>query len=147
MNGQLRNLRIWQQNLNRSAEAQADLLHSANPDEFDILALQEPYIDFLNLTRATGHWRVVYPATHHRGKERSRSVLLVNAKISTNEWSPVAVPSPDITAITLVAGGHKIHLFNMYVDGAHDRAIHAAARATTMVLFSRDTTLSSARHT
>ncbi|OBZ69995.1 hypothetical protein A0H81_10500 [Grifola frondosa] len=58
-------LRIWQQNLNKSLDAQLDLLHAANPDNYDLLLLQEPYLDHLNLTRANHHWTVVYPSRHH----------------------------------------------------------------------------------
>ncbi|KAL7277809.1 hypothetical protein ACG7TL_002174 [Trametes sanguinea] len=122
-------LRVWQQNLNKSADATADLLHSASPENYDLLAIQEPYIDFLGLTRATHHWYVVYPSGHHDTVERSRSVILVSKKLSTNSWSPVNLPSPDVTAISIITGDSTVHLFNLYVDGSHDRAIHASNRA------------------
>jgi hypothetical protein len=56
-----RKLRIWQQNLNRSLEGQLDLLQSLKDNDYDIVALQEPHIDFLGRTRANPHWTVVYP--------------------------------------------------------------------------------------
>ncbi|OBZ65125.1 hypothetical protein A0H81_14888 [Grifola frondosa] len=43
------------QNLNKSLDAQLDLLHTATPDDYDLLLLQEPYLDHLNLTHANHH--------------------------------------------------------------------------------------------
>lgn len=123
-------LRIWQQNVNRSLLAQQDLLHSANPRDYDVLAIQEPHIDHLNNTRASPRWVVVYPDTHLNSDQRTRSVILVSTAISSNAWRPINTPSPDVTAITLTSRGQRYHLFNLYVDGDHDRAVHSAARAT-----------------
>ncbi|OSD04080.1 hypothetical protein PYCCODRAFT_1343406, partial [Trametes coccinea BRFM310] len=81
---------------------------------FDILAIQEPYIDFLGLTRTTHHWYVVYPTGHHNMAQRTRSVMLVNKRLSTNSWLPISLPSPDITAVSLSSGNSKIHIFNLY---------------------------------
>ena len=41
---------IWQQNINQSLEGQLDLLHSLKADRYDIVAIQEPHIDFLGRT-------------------------------------------------------------------------------------------------
>ena len=38
-------LRIWQQNLNKSSPAHYDLINSPLHKDWDLLALQEPYID------------------------------------------------------------------------------------------------------
>ncbi|KAI9064185.1 hypothetical protein FKP32DRAFT_1551169, partial [Trametes sanguinea] len=82
--------------------------------DFDILAIQEPYIDFLGRTRATHHWYVVYPTAHYDSAGRTRSVLLVNKRLSTNAWSPISLPSSDVSAISILSGGSRIHLFNLY---------------------------------
>ncbi|KAI9063849.1 hypothetical protein FKP32DRAFT_1550221, partial [Trametes sanguinea] len=83
--------------------------------EYDVLALQEPYLTFLGLTAATPHWRVVYPTPHGGdGARRSRSLLLVNKRLSTNAWNPIPVPHSDITAITIRTGGTAVHLVNLY---------------------------------
>ncbi|KAI9062356.1 hypothetical protein FKP32DRAFT_1532383, partial [Trametes sanguinea] len=84
--------------------------------DYDVIALQEPYLDRLSLTRSTPHWRVVYPTVHRADPtRRSRAVLLVSKKLSTNIWNPVAVPHPDICAITIRAeDAAPLHLFNLY---------------------------------
>ena len=102
-------IRIWQQNLNKSLDAQLDLLHKASPDDYDILLLQEPYIDHLKNTRATRHWRVHYPTVRDpETAGRARSVILINARISTDAWSPLVIPHPDVTAISLKVDGATV---------------------------------------
>ena len=44
-------LHIWQQNLNKSDKAQYDLINMPLHKSWDILALQEPYIDFFGNTK------------------------------------------------------------------------------------------------
>ena len=84
MNGKLSLIRIWQQNVNKSLDVQLDILHSASPEEYDLLAIQEPYLNHLHNTRATLGWRVIYPVVPDTDRSgRVRSVLLVSARIST----------------------------------------------------------------
>ena len=123
-------LRIWQQNINKSAIGQQDLLSKATPTDFDIIALQEPALDHLSLTRGNAHWRAVYPSVRDPDTAgRLRSVLFINKKLSTNAWSPITISHPDVTAITIKSEAATVHIFNLYVDGDTDTAIRAAARA------------------
>ncbi|KIK80711.1 hypothetical protein PAXRUDRAFT_114572, partial [Paxillus rubicundulus Ve08.2h10] len=54
-------LHIWQQNLNALRDAQIPLLNGLNTDEWDIIALQEPYINHINNTISMRRYHVVYP--------------------------------------------------------------------------------------
>ena len=57
-------LRIWQQNLNTSSDAQQCMLSGpSTAHDWDIIAIQEPTIDAKGNTRATHDWHVIYP-TH-----------------------------------------------------------------------------------
>ena len=56
-------IKFWQQNVNRSLVTQLDVLDLAKPSDYDVILLQEPYIDFLGNTRANSHLIVVYPVT------------------------------------------------------------------------------------
>ncbi|KAL7281623.1 hypothetical protein ACG7TL_004940 [Trametes sanguinea] len=127
---------VWsQQNTNKSSQAQQDLINDQDLADYDILAIQEPYLTFLGLTSSTPHWRVVYPTVHGaEGAKRTRSLLLVNKQLSTNVWNPVPVPHPDVMAITVRAEGATIHVFNLYVDGNHNSALHASSRATSALM-------------
>ena len=59
-------LRIWQQNLNKSRVAQEDLINSEVYKQFDVLVLQEPFIDSYGNIRphATGGWYTPPPFSH-----------------------------------------------------------------------------------
>ena len=52
----LMTVNIWQQNLNKSDIVPQDLINSASPNTYNILILQEPYIDFLGNTCANQKW-------------------------------------------------------------------------------------------
>ncbi|KAJ3792546.1 hypothetical protein GGU11DRAFT_693293, partial [Lentinula aff. detonsa] len=53
-------LKVMQINVNKSDLCMHDILHSDASDA-DIIAIQEPYIDFLGRTRALRHLHVIYP--------------------------------------------------------------------------------------
>ncbi|RPD54986.1 hypothetical protein L227DRAFT_474170, partial [Lentinus tigrinus ALCF2SS1-6] len=82
---------------------------------YDIIALQEPYMDWTKLTRAHSRWMVLYPCGHHDSRECSRAVMLVSMKLSTKAWYQVPSKCPDMTVVSLkTADGARIHLFNLY---------------------------------
>ncbi len=131
MNNDRPTLRIWQQNINKLDAAQHDMLSKILPTTCDIIAIQEPYLDCMRLTRSTMHWRVQYPTVRNPDtSSRARSVILVSKKLSTNAWSPVTILHPNVTAITIVTPHASVHLFNLYVDGDFDAAINTTSRAS-----------------
>ena len=78
-------LRIWQQNLNKSRVVQEDLINSEVYKQFDVLILQEPFIDSYSNTKATCDWRVVYPTSFLSCSHAIHSVILVRSL-----WTPTA---------------------------------------------------------
>ena len=111
-----RNLQIRQQNTNKSLQSQLDLLTSLKRNDYNICAIQEPYIDFKGMTRANYQWFTVYPPTHNETPHNTRSVLLINANLITNDWKQISIPHPDITAIEISGTFGIIRLFNIYND-------------------------------
>jgi hypothetical protein len=95
-------LQIWQQNLNTSLTAQTSLLNNSCNDKWDIIALQEPYINTVRNTSANRHWHVLYPTQHYtHPQQRTRAIVLINAKMDTNSWKQIPFPSSDVIAIQL----------------------------------------------
>ena len=123
-----RKLRIWQQNLNRSLEGQLDLLQSLKDDDYDIVALQEPHIDFLGRTRANPYWTVIYPKRHLADPKKTRSIILMNRKISTNNWDEIPLDSTDVTGVRLHGDFGVISLLNIYNDCENNRSIEVVRR-------------------
>lgn len=119
-------LRIWQQNLNASLTAQASLLNNNDMDEWDVVAIQEPHINFLRNTHANHHWHVIYPTQHFsHPRQRTRAVMLINAKLDTNTWKQIAFPSSDVVVIQLKGPYGRCTIFNLYNDGTHQNTLTA----------------------
>ena len=115
-----RRLRIWQQNLNRSLKAHLDLLHSQPPLHYNIIAIQEPHIDFLGNSHANPYWYSIYPPKHLDNPKATRSLLLVSKHLTTtNAWTQIPIDSPDITALRINSGVGPINIYNIYNDGTH----------------------------
>lgn len=111
--GQLRTqLRVYQINCNRSLIAQSHVIN-LDAKDWDIICIQEPYVDWRGLSRSTPPWRVVYPY-RHTPTAKSRSLILVSKHISTDAWEALPVDSLDITAIQMSGNFGKIRLFNVY---------------------------------
>ena len=96
-----RPLNIQQQNINKSLISQLDLLASLRRDDYNICAIQEPYIDFNGKTCANRQWVTVYPITHEEHTDAMRSVTLVNTDLLTDTWRQIQLQHPDITAIEM----------------------------------------------
>ena len=122
-------LRIWQQNINRSLIAQQDLLNMLGNNNYDICAIQEPYLDSMNKTRANSHWTVIYPTTHMVEPKKTRSVILVNKKLSTDKWEELDVDSGDVTGIRIKTDTNTIDAFNIYNNQDNNEAIEKTDEA------------------
>ncbi|KAF5375879.1 hypothetical protein D9615_008261 [Tricholomella constricta] len=119
-------LRIWQQNVRKSDLAQATVLNTARPEDWDVIALQEPFLDRLGNTKASPFWTVCYPYHHRRdGSTRSRSVLLINSNIATDAYTLLNVPSTDITAVRFNGTHGHLSVFNVYNDCTHNDSLSA----------------------
>jgi Endonuclease/Exonuclease/phosphatase family len=116
-------LRIWQQNVGKSMISTQHLLNSDIHDHYDILAIQEPYLDQLGNTRASHKWRALYPTTKADGRHPYRTAILINNSISTSLCRPLPFPSPDVTVIHLAFPNNPITIFNIYNDGEHEQTI------------------------
>ncbi|KAG2051751.1 DNase I-like protein [Suillus hirtellus] len=95
-------LRIWQQNLNTSSDAQHCILSRPSAArDWDIIAIQEPTIDTKGNTRATPDWHVVYPM--HRYTQAN--------------WRQLPFPSADVVIIQFTGPFGKLTILNIYNDG------------------------------
>ena len=62
-----------------------DLLAKANTDSYDIIAIQEPYINFLGNSRSNLGWCSIYLRTHYIDRNKhTRSMILISRRMATN---------------------------------------------------------------
>lgn len=110
-------LRIWQQNLNASLTAQASLLNNHDIANWDLIAIQEPHINFLRNTSANHHWHVLYLTLHYtQPQHKTQAVTLVSASLDTNSWKQISFPSADVVIIQLSGPYGICTIFNIYND-------------------------------
>src|SRR5258705_13994288 len=120
-------LHIRQQNVDHSMVATQHLINSDLHHQYDIIALQEPYLDTYGNTRASRYWRVVYPSSHLSPNSCTRSTILINSALSTNAWQQIPFDSPDVTIVQLSGSFGHLTLFNIYNDGKHDNTLQKLA--------------------
>jgi hypothetical protein len=119
-------INIWQQNVNKSPASQHDLISSKYLIEIgvNIVALQEPAINYFNKTIATKDWVPIYPSTHSKHPNKTRSVTLIRATLTLDSWQQLDFPSGDVTVIQLVGNWGKLTIFNIYNDGQHNGTVN-----------------------
>jgi ribonuclease HI len=117
-------LRIWQQNTHKSKLAQLYILNSASPADWDVIAIQEPWLDLFKNARGSAYWRILYPTNHlSDGASRTRSILLINTNITTDSYTQLDIPSADITAVKFVGAHGNLMLYNIYNDCNHNDSL------------------------
>jgi hypothetical protein len=118
-------LAIWQQNCNKSPTCQHGLLSSGRlaQHNIDIIALQEPSINFLNKTIASRDWVLLYPTTHDKQPEKTCSVILIQSNLLTENWEQIDFPSGDVTVLWIKEYWGTITIFNIYNNCKHNATI------------------------
>ena len=117
-------LKIWQHNQNKSDKAHFNLINSPVHKDWDLLLLQEPYIDKFRNTKATSKWHTLYPSLHLTDSTANRLVILVNTVLDTNTWAQVPFKGcNNVTIIKFQLPQGQITLFNIYNDCTHSNTL------------------------
>jgi exonuclease III len=120
----MKKVRIWQQNCRRSEACQQDVINSCNPERYDLILIQEPWMDHLKNTRAPTGWSTVYPPTHQLdGAERTRSVIFISPLLAGDACTTIPIDSPDVSAVQLETESGSIRVLNIYNPQEHPRVI------------------------
>jgi hypothetical protein len=124
-----KSVKIWQQNTRKSLNAQLATLHSVR-DNYDIICIQEPHLDFQSMSRATGIWTAIYPSgfKHDAAGPPPRALTLIHTRLATNNWTQIPVDSLDVVAIRLSCNQGILNLYNIYNDCTHSNTIFTLAR-------------------
>jgi exonuclease III len=119
------NLKIWQQNVNKSPVCQHDLISNKNLIDkgITVTALQEPAINAFNLTVASKEWTTIYPSTHNAHPEETRTVTLIRASLASDSWVQLDFPSGDVTVTQIKGPWGKVTILNIYNDDNSDATL------------------------
>jgi hypothetical protein len=105
---------VWQQNVHKLKTAQEYVLNNANPKDWDVLVLQEPWIDKYDNSHSTQFWQVIYPANfYEEGQPHVCSIILINTKLSTDCYTILSIKHSDITAVHFRGEDGFLSLFNI----------------------------------
>ena len=117
-------LHIWQQNVHKSQTAQDFIRCTAWPMEWDVLVLQEPWLDHLGNSRGSQYWGMVDPAIFYiEGCSCMRSILLVNTNISTDSHMVLPIMNSNVTAVRFQGDHVYLSIFNIYNEITHNNTI------------------------
>ncbi|KAG1844473.1 hypothetical protein F4604DRAFT_1516830, partial [Suillus subluteus] len=120
-------LKIWQQNLHKSLNAWEHMLRNLDPNVYDIACIQEPYFNPVNLANTSNlkqFWDVIYPTDHHASAGRSQTLILVNRRLSKNNWHIIPIKSPNVMAIEITGQFGKVRIYNIYNPCDSDMTLH-----------------------
>jgi hypothetical protein len=121
-----KHLRIWQQNVHKSDVCQHHVLANLKPSEWDVIILQEPYIDTYGNSRANIHWRLIQPAARYANQSDTiRSIILISAALNTDDWQELPMPDTnnDLTTVQFRGAFGRLTIFNIYNDCTHPRSL------------------------
>ena len=126
------NINIWQQNLNKSPISQHDIISSKYLTDIgtNIVALQEPAINFLHKTITTKDWVPIYPSMHSKQPDKTRSIILISTALTSDSWQQLDFPSGDVTIIQVKGEWGKLTIFNIYNDGQHNSTVNLLTKYT-----------------
>ena len=93
--------------------------------DYDLLILQEPYIDTYGNTKATQDWRAAYPTSFLSQSHPICSVMLIQSTLDTNYWMQLSIPGTgNIVAIQISTGISKVTFFGLYIDCLHSATLN-----------------------
>jgi hypothetical protein len=81
--------------------------------------IQEPYFDYKKDSHVSSKWITIYPLNHINNPLHTRSMILVNAKISSSSWTAFSIGSLNIAIIQITGNWSILQVFNIYNDQAH----------------------------
>ena len=95
--------------------AQESIRCTAQLSEWDVLALQEPWINILGNSRGSQYWWIVYPANFYiEGRPRIKSILLINTNISTDSYTVLPIMNSDVMTVRFKGDHSHLSIFNIY---------------------------------
>ena len=97
------------------------IINSVNPTDWDIIAIQELWLDRLSNARVSEYWHILYPSSCLLiDSAVLRSILLINTNISTDAYTQLPILSNDIMATRFSGEFGHLSLFNIYNNCTHN---------------------------
>ena len=85
-----------------------------DPSLFNLILIQEPWLDSFSNARGNHHWHIVYPPRYTDGHKTIRAIILINTNLSTDAYSTLQIHYSNITTIHLKGDFSHCSIFNIY---------------------------------
>ena len=116
---------IWQQNAWKLQAAHQHIL-SADPSLYDLILVQEPWINHLGKSRGSNYWQVLYSSNYYQdGRANARLIILVYTNLNTNAYTQLEIMHSDIMALCLSRDFRHCSIFNIYNDCTNNNTLTA----------------------
>ena len=117
-----KSIKIIQINLYKSEKAHLEIIDNNVSQKCDIMLIQEPHSTTFNTIRIPANFRPIFPSNRLQDDAQIRSVIWVNRRLDTKDWTRVDIlDTNDLTAIQLKGPYGKLTIFNIYNDCTHSR--------------------------
>ncbi|KIK37783.1 hypothetical protein CY34DRAFT_92142, partial [Suillus luteus UH-Slu-Lm8-n1] len=107
------------------------MLRSLDLNEFDLVCIQEPFLNPINLANTSNlrtYWDVLYPTDHHTSPNRMQVIILVNKRLSKNNWHIIPIKSSNVMALEFTGTFSKVRVYNIYNPCDSDHTVHFLER-------------------
>lgn len=120
------NLHITQQNWKHCISIAQTPINTLNPNDWDLVLLQEPYIyPNTHLTMASRNWVTMYPTPGNGDTNIPKSVILVSDRLNLESYQQITIPSIHVTGLRIHVQNMSILVLNVYNPPKTDLAINA----------------------
>jgi hypothetical protein len=98
-------------------------------NNFDLICLQEPWIDSLGNVRTNHRYHLIYPSSKTMDKVPTRAIILINKRIPPKEWTQTEIQNMNKMVVIQLRGDHgQLTIINIYNNGTHNQTLHALQR-------------------
>ncbi|KAF9495624.1 hypothetical protein BDN71DRAFT_1349571, partial [Pleurotus eryngii] len=82
---------------------------------YDIVLVQEPWVDVGGFARATQKFHVIYPFIEEARRKEARAVILLSTEIASDQYITLQIESPDVVGVDIKCGpAGSIRVMNVY---------------------------------
>lgn len=94
--------------------AQDYILNTANPKDWDVITLQEPWLNSYGNSCSPQYWRIISANFYTEGRSCIQSIVLINTNLSTDCYTILPLMHSNITAIRFKGNHGYLFVFNIY---------------------------------
>lgn len=103
------------------------MINTLKLEGWDIICLQEPWLDRWHNTCTNHNWHVLYPSTHYTNLASTCSVLSVSTCLAGAHWQQLKIDCTNITAARFRGNASVPTFLNIYNDCTHLRSLDKLA--------------------